>query len=399
MAGETRFGVRERTESEMRRVSMMAAVIYLVFAMANVALQLSMRDWLPHPNAHLGLGIASTALGLAALGLGRLAGGATLRRLWPLGVWALLAFAVSGLTGNMLLTHYPQSGIAAIGYPIIAILAFYLLTRWMAVVVITALVVGQGIVEVVSDSPWPLWFGTLFVASSLGAAGYLTVTLIEQIEAGRRLIRRYVPSAVAARIDSGDDAAVGVPQRLRVTVLSSDVAGFTVMADRLDPESLSQIINEYVAVMSEVVEGQGGVVTEFAGDGLTAIFGAPEEAEPVDQVRQAVAAAKSMHQRLADLNEAWFHLGIEQPLRVRIGINTGVLSVGTFGSAGRGTYTAIGLQMNVAARIQAQCEPGSTLLSSSSWHLVKDEVHCESLGEVTVKGVHFPISVYAPSQP
>jgi class 3 adenylate cyclase len=218
------------------------------------------------------------------------------------------------------------------------------------------------------------------------------------LEATQRLIRRYVPSAVAARIESGDPGAVGVPQRLRVTAFSSDLAGFTVMADRLDPESLSQIISEYVGVMSEVVEGQGGVVTEFAGDGLMAIFGAPEQAEPVDQVRQALAAAQGMHQRLADLNATWFHLGIEQPLKVRIGINTGVLSVGTFGSDGRGTYTAIGLQMNIAARIQAQCEPGSTLLSSSSWHLVKDQISSEPLGEVDVKGVHFPISVYAPDQ-
>ena len=89
-------------------------------------------------------------------------------------------------------------------------------------------------------------------------------------------------------------------------------------------------------------------------------------------------------------------LGIEQSLRVRIGINTGMLSVGTFGSDGRATYTAIGLQMNVAARIQAQCEPGSILLSSASWHLINNTVACDPLGEVTVKGVHFPISIYEP---
>jgi class 3 adenylate cyclase len=218
-----------------------------------------------------------------------------------------------------------------------------------------------------------------------------------ELAASQRLIRRYTPAAVAARIEAGDAEAVGVPQRLRVTALSSDVAGFTVLADRLDPESLSHIINEYVATMSAVVEGEGGVITEFAGDGLMAIFGAPEQIEPAVQVQRALAAAEAMHQRLAELNDAWFHLGIEQPLKVRIGINTGVLSVGTFGSDGRATYTAIGLQMNIAARIQAQCEPGSTLLSSSSWHLVKDEVDCDPLGEVMVKGVHFPISIYAPA--
>jgi class 3 adenylate cyclase len=217
-----------------------------------------------------------------------------------------------------------------------------------------------------------------------------------ELAVSQRLLRRYAPAAVASRIESGDAAAVGVPQRLRVTALSSDVAGFTALADRLDPESLSQIINEYVATMSAVVEDEGGVITEFAGDGLTAIFGAPEQIEPAAQVERALAVAGAMHRRLAELNHAWFHLGIEQPLKVRIGINTGVLSVGTFGSDGRATYTAIGLQMNIAARIQARCEPGSTLLSSSSWHLIKDAVACDPLGEVTVKGVHFPISIYSP---
>ena len=220
-----------------------------------------------------------------------------------------------------------------------------------------------------------------------------------QLAATQRLLRRYAPAAVASRIESGDAETVGAPQRLRVTALSSDVAGFTALADRLDPESLSQIINEYVATMSAVVEGEGGVITEFAGDGLMAIFGAPEQIEPAVQVQRALAVAEAMHQRLAELNDSWFRLGIEQPLKVRIGINTGVLSVGTFGSDGRATYTAIGLQMNIAARIQAQCEPGSTLLSSSSWHLVKDDVTCDPLGEVTVKGVHFPISIYAPAGP
>lgn len=237
---------------------------------------------------------------------------------------------------------------------------------------------------------------SIVAASQIEAGMRRQFAASTQLKASQRLIRRYLPSAVVSRIESGDAKTVGHPQRLRVTALSSDVAGFTALADQIDPESLSQIINEYMATMSDIVEDQGGVVTEFAGDGLMAIFGAPEALEPEEQVRHALSAANAMHARLAELNKTWFRLGIEQPLRVRIGINTGMLSVGTFGSDGRATYTAIGLQMNVAARIQAQCEPGGTLLSSASWHLVKDEVDCHPLGEVSVKGVHFPISIYAP---
>ena len=73
--------------------------------------------------------------------------------------------------------------------------------------------------------------------------------------------------------------------------------------------------------------------------------------------------------------------------------------MGSFGSEGRATYTGIGLQTNIAARIQSACEPGGILLSHSSWQLVKDVVDCEPRGEITVKGVHFPIQVFAPSGP
>ena len=149
--------------------------------------------------------------------------------------------------------------------------------------------------------------------------------------------------------------------------------------------------------MADIVERHGGTVTEFAGDGLMALFGAPSEREPEDQVTGAIAAATEMQATLPVLNQRWFKIGLDHELQTRIGINTGVSSVGTFGSEGRGTYTAIGLQINIAARIQAECEPGSILLSQASWQLVKDTIACESRGETQVKGVHFPIKLYTPT--
>ncbi|RNL63224.1 adenylate/guanylate cyclase domain-containing protein [Nocardioides marmoriginsengisoli] len=216
------------------------------------------------------------------------------------------------------------------------------------------------------------------------------------IEHQRALIRRYAPSSVVSRIEHGD-SSVDQPQRRRITVLSSDVVGFTAMADRIDPEALALIINDYLGSVSDLIEGHGGTVTEFAGDGVMAIFGAPEEIDPVDQVRSAIHAARELQASLSDWSRSWYEHGIVEPTSARIGINTGVVSVGTFGSAIRATYTGIGLQMNIAARVQAQAEPGGILLSSTSWHLVKDLLACSSRGEVMVKGVHFPIALYEPA--
>lgn len=216
-----------------------------------------------------------------------------------------------------------------------------------------------------------------------------------ELAEGRRLIRRYVPPAVADRLEVGD-TTVDAAQRRRVTVLSSDVVGFTVMADRLDPEALAEVINDYIAALADLLDRHHGTVTEFAGDGMMALFGAPDDLDPETQVRSAVAAAHELHDALPQWSKRWYRLGITAPLQARVGINTGVVSVGTFGSSVRATYTGIGIQMNIAARIQAEATPGTTLISNTSWHLTNDTTECRAHGEVLVKGVHYPIEMYEP---
>lgn len=211
----------------------------------------------------------------------------------------------------------------------------------------------------------------------------------------RQLIRRYAPSSVVSRIEHGD-TSVDHPQRRKVTVFFSDVVGFTALADRVDPEALAEIVNDYLGALSEVIERHGGTLNEFAGDGVMAIFGAPDDLGPAEQVLAALAAAHELQGSLPEWSRDWYQHGIIDNAQARVGINTGTVSVGTFGSAVRATYTGIGLQTNIAARVQAQAEPGGILLSNTSWHLVKDVVDCAPRGEVTVKGVHFPIELYEP---
>ena len=218
----------------------------------------------------------------------------------------------------------------------------------------------------------------------------------QETEASRNLIRRYVPSAVADNIISGNESDVAEPQRRRITVLFSDIVGFTDLADRLDAESLTQIINEYMAAMADIVDAHQGTVNEFIGDGVMALFGAPVELAPEMQAKQAISAAQAMQAIMPDMYQSWRKLGLEEELKIRIGINTGVLSVGSFGSEGRMTYTAIGLQTNIAARIQSHCTPGGILISNATYQLVDEVIDCEARGEVECKGVHFPVKVYAP---
>jgi class 3 adenylate cyclase len=217
---------------------------------------------------------------------------------------------------------------------------------------------------------------------------------LNTVEQATRLIRRYVPPAVAERIIAGDAEGIETPQRRRITMLHSDVAGFTELADKIEPEALTQVLSEYLDAMAQIVERHQGTLCEYSGDGILAIFGAPKEMPPEQQVEQAVAAACSMQRTLRLLNRNWQELGVLQEVQIRIGINTGQVSVGSFGSQGRMTYTAIGLQANITARIQFEALPGGIVLSDRSQQLLSDKDSTELVGLVAVKGVHNPIKIH-----
>ena len=229
---------------------------------------------------------------------------------------------------------------------------------------------------------------------------YRDKLVIEQqkalLEQAQGQIRRYMPPAVAEQIIAGNEASIAEPRRQRVTVLFSDIVGFTDIADRVEPEVMTQVINEYMAAMSEIIDAHQGTVNEFIGDGLMALFGAPDHLDPETQARQAITAAQAMQAKLPELNQHWRKLGLGEALQIRIGINTGMVSVGSYGSEGRMTYTAIGLQTNIAARIQSHCEPGGILISDATYQLVDEAIDCEPKGEVECKGVHFPVKAYEP---
>ncbi len=216
----------------------------------------------------------------------------------------------------------------------------------------------------------------------------------ERLQRSTALIRRYVPTQLAERILAGEHTGDRRPERRKLTLFFSDVVEFTQASDRMEPEELSDLLNEYLAEMAAIADSAGATVNQFVGDGIMIFFGAPESTSDRDHALRAVRMAIAMQHRMAELREQWYARGIQTPFHIRIGVNTGVASVGDFGSEGRTTYSAIGTQTNLTARIQAECEPGRVLMSHSTWALVQDQVPCEACGEIEVKGLHFPVRVY-----
>lgn len=215
-----------------------------------------------------------------------------------------------------------------------------------------------------------------------------------QLAQANDVISRYVASQLAEQIREGNHHALERHERRRLTLFFSDIQEFATIADLVEPEDLSRQLNEYLAEMTAIAERHGATIDKFVGDAIMIFFGAPAATGDRDQALRATRMAIEMQQRLAFLRRQWLRDGAERVFHVRMGINTGQASVGAFGSPSRLEYTAIGRQVNLAARLQAQCEPDRILLSHSTFTLVRDEIPCESKGEISVKGFHQPVKVY-----
>ncbi len=152
-------------------------------------------------------------------------------------------------------------------------------------------------------------------------------------------------------------------ERKKLTIFFSDIVDFTATTERLQPEELTALLNEYLTEMSIIAHAHGATVDKFIGDAILAFFGDPQTLGPREDARACLRMAIAMQDRLTQLQKKWLEQGIEEPLRVRMGINTGYCNVGNFGSDDRMDYTIIGAEANLAARLQSIAPPGRIVLS------------------------------------
>lgn len=216
----------------------------------------------------------------------------------------------------------------------------------------------------------------------------------ERLQQAFGIIRRYVPSQVADALLSGPTQEVEQYDRRRLSIFFSDLVGFTDTSDELEPEDLARLLNEYFSDMTRIALAHGGTIDELSGDAILVFFGAPVSTDDRDQALRAVRMAVEMQRRVAELNAQWLAEGRADTVTVRMGVNTGVVTVGNFGSPERMKYAALGRHVNIAARLQAISRPGQVMLSHATWLLVKDEIPCTPGGETMLKGLHTPVKVY-----
>ena len=190
------------------------------------------------------------------------------------------------------------------------------------------------------------------------------------------ILKRFLPEAIVNKAATGKLALDLSPEPHLITVLFGDLVGFTSLSSQLEVDVLSELLNDYLEAMTQAIFDNSGTIDKFVGDGVMALFGAPEELSAEQQAEYALATAKAMSRYLIPLNQKWQAKKVWQAkkipdLKLRCGIHQGRAVVGMFGGKQRKDYTAIGKVVNIAARLQQTANPNSILLSETVFNCLK----------------------------
>ncbi len=212
----------------------------------------------------------------------------------------------------------------------------------------------------------------------------------------RQAIGRYLSDEVAQAVLADTDSLALGGERREVSVLMSDLSGFTALSERLEPERVVELLNAYLGRMTDVIDEYGGTIDEFIGDAILVIFGAP--IQRADHAERAVACAVAMQCAMTDVNEEMLRRGLGA-LEMGVAVNTGEVVVGNIGSEKRAKYGVVGSPVNLTSRIQALAASGEVVISTTTREKVGDSVRIGSSQEVAMKGfverilVHFVTGV------
>ena len=208
-------------------------------------------------------------------------------------------------------------------------------------------------------------------------------------------LAKYIPPQIHDALFAGKYDTEIKTQRRKLTVFFSDIRNFTSTSENLQPEDLTKYLNEYFSEMTKIALNHGATIDKYIGDAMMVFFGDPETKGEREDARACVEMALKMQERMGELREKWLNEGFADPFEVRIGINTGYCNVGNFGSDQRLTYTIIGGEVNVAARLESAAEANGILMSYETYAHVQDMVEVEQKEAIKMKGINREIRIYA----
>jgi DNA-binding response OmpR family regulator/predicted Ser/Thr protein kinase len=217
--------------------------------------------------------------------------------------------------------------------------------------------------------------------------------MAELIRTGK--LRNFLPQAVAEKVLAGNIGEVEHFDRRKVTILFVDLPAFATLFDRLEPEELTEVMNQYLAEMSAAAIKHSGTFDRFMGERLMITFGAPAMLSLEDQSKMAIDTAFDMQTSLATLTSKWRTFGVaDEMVKLRIAINTGYCTAGVFGNELMKTYTVVGAPVNVAHHLLTHSEPGKIVVTLSTFALIEKFVQVGPRKEIMFGDSSKPLDYY-----
>jgi adenylate cyclase len=291
-----------------------------------------------------------------------------------------------------------------IGVAVLVTILFSVVTtgqRWkvgaIEAAIICGVVLGLAMVAfVVASYEIPVAeFFLVFAPAALVSQGIRGVAIERQAAKVSRTMERYLDHEVLEQaLQSGTELDITV-KRTELTILFVDMQGFSTISETAGVEYVHRFLDDFFLRMTRTIFDHHGTVDKFLGDGLLAFFGDPVPLP--NHAESAVRAAIEMQREMAKLNAEWSLSGIsefKQGVRLRIGINTGIVIVGDLGSGRRVEYTVVGSAVNIASRLQSLAPPGGILMTARTQAMVRNLIPCDGPVVVRVKGIDRDIEVY-----
>lgn len=348
--------------------------------------------------------------------LNRLLGLALARRYNPYSINTVQLFGDALLVGGLL----SWIGFSLVPSMVLLImLGFYSLLRWqlrLFMLVFTLVALSTSLSQLMLKSTVeltsPLLTSLVSLLVLLGQLAYTAALLRKQLGAVRSLqkelvsqqerhqqlaqdLSKYLSPQIWQVAFAGQPGAKIQTRRKKLTVFFSDIKGFTDLSEELEPEELTALLNSYLTEMANIAARHGGTIDKFVGDSLMVFFGDPHSQGAKQDALAAVAMALEMRKQMCILRQKWQSLGVDKLLEIRMGINTGFCTAGSFGGAeSRMDYTLIGREVNLASRLESAASANEILISAETYNLVKEVVLGRDKGQLQVKGFARPVQIY-----
>ena len=226
--------------------------------------------------------------------------------------------------------------------------------------------------------------------------GYLTFTEGYEKRRVAHLFTQYVSKGVLDEVMNNYEEYLksSAGQKVEITVLFSDIRGFTTMSETTPPEKIVEMLNIHFTIMADIILKHNGTIDKYIGDAIMAFWGAP--VKTADHAEQAVLAGQEMLDGLKEVNRILKERGFEHEIKIGIGINTGLVTIGNIGSEKKKNYTVVGDAVNLSSRLESITKEYATplLFSEYTYGKIKDKINCRHIGNVKVKGREQSVDIY-----